>query len=252
MNIKLILKKHHITLQRFANDIGLSRPTLDAYITQYTKTGSLPKDKYQIIFDKLFSEDNSEQDFLENYSSLKYMVSRDEKIGVLDLAPEKTDTLMDIINSIKNDMVMEDGNPAIYYFINAIVNNYRHNIVMETLAEYFAILNGYIAEEEINQERKGYYANIFKCFKYLSDADTISYVEADYEAFLKRCKEIKLEQQEEGKKFEKSIKKKIYSIFDEYNERGIKLEDVDEQEIIQKLLKIAENESKDSDSDSEE
>ena len=252
MNIKLILKKHHITLQRFANDIGLSRPTLDAYITQYEETGTLPKEKYKIIFDTLFSDDTSEEEFAETYSSLKFMVSRDEKIGVLDLDPGKTDTLMNIINNIKSDMLKENGNSNVYYFINAIVNNYRNNIVMEALAEYFAILNGYIAEEEINQERKGYYANIFKCFKYLSDADTISYEEADYKAFLERCKEIKFEQQEEGKRLEKSIKEKIFSIFDEYNERGIKLENVDEQEIIQKLLKIAENEANDSDSDSRE
>lgn len=201
---------------------------------------------------RFFSDDTSEEEFTETYSSLKFMVSRDEKIGVLDLDPEKTDTLMDIINNIKKDMLKENGNYNVYYFINAIVNNYRHNIVKEVLAEYFAILDGYIAEEEIKQDRKGYYANIFKCFKYLSDADTISYEEADYEAFLKRCKEIKLEQQQEEKRLEQSIKEKISSIVDEYNERGIKLENVDEQEIIQKLLKIVENEANDSDSDSEE
>lgn len=54
--IKTILKRNNILLSQFANDLNISRPTLDSYIKSYDRGTTLSNNLYQRIFDFLFAD----------------------------------------------------------------------------------------------------------------------------------------------------------------------------------------------------
>ena len=54
--IKTILKRNNILLSQFANDLNISRPTLDAYIKSFDKGVALSNSLYQKIFEFLFND----------------------------------------------------------------------------------------------------------------------------------------------------------------------------------------------------
>ena len=65
--IKQYLKDVGITQKEFAERIGLSRPTLDTYIEMFEQGQTIPKERYDIIFKRLFGSDNdSIEEFAEN------------------------------------------------------------------------------------------------------------------------------------------------------------------------------------------
>ena len=53
--IKIILKQNNITLVQFANDLNISRPTLDVYIKNYSNGLELSNPLFQKIFDFLIA-----------------------------------------------------------------------------------------------------------------------------------------------------------------------------------------------------
>lgn len=80
MDIKRYLKKIEVTQTELARQLHLSRPTLDSYITQYENTGSLPKEKFKIIFDELFGgTELTKQDFMRSLLDFAELISQDRK-----------------------------------------------------------------------------------------------------------------------------------------------------------------------------
>lgn len=66
--VKTILKRNNILLSQFANDLNISRPTLDSYIKSYDKGISLTNNLYQKIFDFLFTDITiSNEEFVKKY-----------------------------------------------------------------------------------------------------------------------------------------------------------------------------------------
>ena len=51
-NIKQYLKDIGITQKEFAERLGLSRPTLDTYIDMFEGNQTIPKERYDIIFNR--------------------------------------------------------------------------------------------------------------------------------------------------------------------------------------------------------
>ena len=47
-----------ITQKEFSERMGLSRPTLDAYIEMFENGKTIPKERYEIIFRRLFDSGN--------------------------------------------------------------------------------------------------------------------------------------------------------------------------------------------------
>ena len=76
-NIKQYLKDVGITQKEFAERIGLSRPTLDTYIEMYEHGQAIPKERYDIIFKRLFdNENNSANIFFDNLQNLEALLKR--------------------------------------------------------------------------------------------------------------------------------------------------------------------------------
>ena len=66
--IKAVLKRNNILLSEFADNLNISRPTLDAYIRNYDAGVRLSNNLFQKIFDFLFSDAQmSPEDFQRRY-----------------------------------------------------------------------------------------------------------------------------------------------------------------------------------------
>lgn len=66
--IKAVLKRQNILLSEFADNLNISRPTLDAYIRNYDAGVRLSNNLFQKIFDFLFSDvQMSPEDFQRRY-----------------------------------------------------------------------------------------------------------------------------------------------------------------------------------------
>ena len=55
MDIKGQLKQIDVKVSKLAAGLEISRPTFDSYLELYEKGETIPNDKYQIIFEYLFS-----------------------------------------------------------------------------------------------------------------------------------------------------------------------------------------------------
>ena len=72
MEIKKNLKALDIKISKLATELGVSRPTLDAYIEYYESGQSIPNEGYQKIFEYLFSgEEINSIEFAQKYDMLK-------------------------------------------------------------------------------------------------------------------------------------------------------------------------------------
>ena len=127
--IKNFLKQNNITLIQFANDLNISRPTLDIYIRTYDNGGEISNPIFQKIFDFLFEDTTiSQEEFLSKYEYVKsyygkkdsdlnslhsksisaveeeqdeYVLACDEIIDLLEKSKENVRYKMDKIESIK-------------------------------------------------------------------------------------------------------------------------------------------------------
>ena len=83
--IKNFLKQNNITLIQFANDLNISRPTLDIYIRTYDNGGEISNPIFQKIFDFLFEDTSvSQEEFLSKYEYVKsYYGKKDSDLNSL-------------------------------------------------------------------------------------------------------------------------------------------------------------------------
>ena len=82
--VKTILKQNGVTLLQFANDLNISRPTLDVYIKNYDAGIELSNSVFQKIFDFLFEDELDKKEFKEKYEYVKsYYGNKDEGLSSL-------------------------------------------------------------------------------------------------------------------------------------------------------------------------
>ena len=233
-NIKQYLKDVGITQKEFAERIGLSRPTLDTYIDMYEHGQTIPKERYDIIFKRLFdNENNAEKIFFDNLKNLEGLLKRDRQYGTSDLEPKAADYVSLIVRNMNHDFRKEGWNKDVYTFINILITNYRSNEVFQQLVEYFIVLNGIKSVESIKSEQIPYFANLFKIFHNLCEHPS-EYVENDYKAFLSRCEEIKKDKTKKADKRKNNLKNRIQNMITDYEKKGIELT---EEEIIEEIKK---------------
>lgn len=232
--IKQYLKKVGLTQKEFAERIGLSRPTLDTYIEMYEQGKTIPKERYNIIFKRLFDDEQLfANDFYDALQNAESLLKRDQQYGTSDLDPKAADYVSLIVRNMNHDFSEGGWNKYVYIFINILITNYRHNDVFQRLVEYFIFLNGIEPVESIKKEQIPYFANLFKVFHCLCENPDV-YEECDYQAFLSRCLEIK---QDKGKKADEkknNLKKRIQDMITNYEKKGIELT---EEEIVEEIKK---------------
>ena len=236
-NIKEYLKAIGISKQEFANEIKLSRPTLDAYIAAYENGETIPRERYQIIFDDLFSEELEVDAFQETLKRLKNLLDRDERLGTEKLDAGAADMVSRLKDRMFQDMSQGDWNQSVYAFIDMLITSYRQNVIFETLAEYFTYLNRSEMDDSVSDDQIPYFAQYYRVFDSLLKNPT-SYEKTDYEAFMRRREQlinsrIKAQEQKEEK-----IKKLIFDTAKELEETGIAATDAEIlKAVLEKLQK---------------
>lgn len=232
--IKQYLKDVGITQKEFAERIGLSRPTLDTYIEMFEQGQTIPKERYDIIFKRLFGSDNdSPEEFAENLCQVENLLRRDQQYGTSDLDPEAADYVSLIVRNMNKDLKEAGWNKDVYTFINILISNYRENAIFQQLVEYFIYLNDIRPVETIKEEQIPYFANIFRAFHSLSVNPSV-YDNQDYQDFLKRCAEIREDKKKATDERKDKLKRRIQNLITDYEKKGI---DLNEEEIIEAIKK---------------
>ena len=210
-NIKEYLKAIGISKQEFANEIKLSRPTLDAYITAYENGEIIPRERYQIIFDDLFGEELEVDAFQETLKRLKNLLDRDERLGTEKLDAGAADMVSRLKDRMFQDMSQGDWNRSVYTFIDMLITSYRQNVIFEMLAEYFTYLNRSEMDDSVSDDQIPYFAQYYRVFDSLLKNPT-SYEKTDYEAFMRRREQLINSRIKSQEQKEEKIKKLIFKV----------------------------------------
>lgn len=233
--IKPKLKSLGITLTECAKKLMISRPTLDSYIDLYENKQSIPQEKYQLVFDRLFSDDIKDKDsFLAEVDNIHFLIERDKMLGTIELNPEKTDIITSVIAEMKDDMFATDCNLDIYIFINMLIRSYRKNSIFQSLANYFLVLNGQIDINNITDDEKRLFSNCYKLFH--DELKGISEINDDYlKKFYKRVEDLNIEKQKQLDELKNEFNDKISKRIAELIKLGINVEDISIDELMENI-----------------
>lgn len=188
MEIKKSLKTLDIKISKLANELGVSRPTLDNYIELYEKGEKIPNDVYQQIFEYLFSKElPSSIEFAKKYDYAKRVllnnVSCQSKIESID---NKENNLKNsIIYSINNDPISKE----LLEFVNMFLENSDNDLV-NAIYMYFNYSNGIvnITKTEVCEKNKALFSQLFTLFANYKN-ESISFDETSYINFLNKNQE---------------------------------------------------------------
>ncbi len=234
--IKERLKANKVTISEFAQNLQISRPTLDSYIKMYESGQELPNDKYKIVFDILFSDDvESIEEFKNRIEEVKNILHRDSILGTIDLDAEKTDLLTNIIEIAKSDLYDENCDLNVYRFIIMYLNSYKNVNVFTTLMKYFLTLNSRYNIEELEEDDKIALSNYFRIFSKQVNNE-LEFDQESYSMFLRRVDEIKDNEEKEKEEFKAQVSSLLNERIDELVDQGVDLKNINIQKLISNIL----------------
>lgn len=233
--IKEKLKELGITLAQLSNKLEISRPTLDTYIEMYESKKIIPKEKYQKVFECLFSEDIKEKEiFIQLLDTCHELIEKDRVLGTSELDTRKTDIINSTIEEMKKDMRSDTSSEEIYIFINMIIRSYKKEEIFNKLAKYFLSLNGKSDASTLSKEEEIYISNYYKLF--YEDKNNLMKVNNEYlEMFYKRAKEIVEKENENKKKMQDKLMKKVRLKLDELLKLGVDIDDITISEVLNQI-----------------
>lgn len=189
MEIKKNLKALDIKISKLATELGVSRPTLDAYIEYYENGHQIPNEGYQKIFEYLFSgEEINSVEFAQRYDYVKRVMLADAKAGAEKVMEgQKQDAILKSIKDVLNSGTVE---APLIDFINLFINNKDKDLV-KAIYLYFNFTNGYInlSETTVSDKDKALFSQMAKIF-FEYQTDDIEYLPEFYERIVKKNKEI--------------------------------------------------------------
>lgn len=194
MNIKDILKNNGITLTFLARKLGISRPTLDSYISSYESTKNIPNSRYQIVFDDIFNQDNfNTKAFHEKIEQYSRLLKRESLMGMTDLDTEESDMLSKLFFQMIEDVKSKNYSSEIYDFISMVINSYRELDIFVELSNYFLIINLMKDLNELSDKEKKIMTVYYKFFMNFNDRKKIesSAKDSDLVELKERIKERK-------------------------------------------------------------
>ena len=164
MNIKEQLKSIDVKITKLAAGLSVSRPTLDAYIDIYENGGKIPNEKYQEIFDYLFSdEDISPIEFAQKYDYVKRIMMADSSHRSVDNSVDKRKNYLarTLVSLINNENISLESLEFIYLLMRSNDNN-----AIKLLSEYICLSNGITDWEgkELTDEQKAFFSSISAFF----------------------------------------------------------------------------------------
>ena len=233
MSVQETLRQHNILKAKFARDFNLSRPTFYEYINKFDNNEKLPKEKYQIIFDSLFKEQLSHDDFMNRYDSFAQIYKRDLVMKLADLDPHNTDSITRIVEELKMSVNPSDGKSSVIPFIEFVVTHYNSNKIANGLLLYFNELNGFTDSlTGLSDEDKWYLGNLYHVNnKYLNG--NIS-GDSHFQEFVDKRENLKIEKSSKRREIEKELRLALSPYITDAIKNAP--EGTDNSEIIQKIL----------------
>lgn len=231
MDIGLYLKEIKKTKTELADDLGLSRPTLNFYIEQFEKGNKIENERYDIIFQRLFSGRLVNRELFERkIEAVKYLLERDRKYDIGLLNPESADLVAKIHNIMVNDLSTDDWNKKVYDTIIVFLTRYKNDTVFRELSGYFSDLNSDSDLSDISDLTKAYYSYFYMCFRKIVREHPSFDVE-NYNAFLERRTQLSIERAKSNALKSENIKvlinKKLKEVENEFLEKGIEASEDD-------------------------
>ena len=169
MKIKKNLKALDIKISKLAIELGVSRPTLDAYIEYHENGQPIPNEGYQKIFEYLFSgEELNSIEFAQRYDYVKRIMLADAKAGVEKAIHEERENK--IINNIREILATGTVDEHLIEFVNLFINN-RDNDLVKSIYMYFNYANGFadLSKKVIEEKEKAVYSHLAKVFASYKD-----------------------------------------------------------------------------------
>lgn len=238
MNIGQYLKEIGKTKTELAEELGLSRPTLNLYINLFESGQNIDKDRYDIIFHRLFSDRTVNRDqFERKIQAVKFLLERDKKFDIGSLAPDAADWVARIHNLMVNDLSNDDWNKKVYETLVILITRYRQDEIFRELSCYFSDLNSDRDLSDISQQSMAYYSSFYKFFhQLLTEQPTID--RDAYNEFLNRRLYLSKERTKKNVKKTENIKKMISNTLQkielEFQENGV---DASEEELLTELVR---------------
>ncbi len=238
MNINQYLKSIKKTKFELAEDLRISRPTLNQYIELYEKGQKIENERYNIIFKRLFSELQLDRDLFEKkLISIKNLLERDRKYDIGCLEPKAADLVARIHNNMVNDMSRGEWSEKVYDAILILLSRYRDYPIMRELAGYFSDLNSDSDISSLSTISKAYYAYYYKCFLEIRD-NPPEYNAQIYNEFITRREYLSKEREEQSKNTEKKVQdyldKMVKEVLLEFQKNGI---EATEKEIMNEVVR---------------
>ena len=241
--IKQRLKDFDIKISDFAKILQLSRPTLDSYILQFEAGNKIPKDKYDIIFNRLFKGTiQTKEEFNKELNKYGNMLRKEKLLNTYEFAAKETDLITSIMNATKRDLKKGEYDEEFYKFILMMIRGHREQPVYHSIGRYFLLLNGRSAIDSIIEEEKCFLSNFFD-FMSKTVNNEIYFNEISYNQFINRIEEINKLIKQEQIKFKKELEEKvnnsIANIILEKHEQGEPLNNIklNVKDIIPELMK---------------
>lgn len=189
MEIKKKLKALDVKISKMASELGVSRPTLDAYIEYFENGQPIPNEGYQRIFEYLFSgEEINSVDFAYRYDYVKRVMLADAKAGAEKAVQDKRQTA--VIRNIEDVLSSGTLETPFVDFINLFINNKDKDLV-QAICLYFNYTNGYmdLADSNVEEKNRAFFSQLSRVFSEYQ-ADKIEYLPEYYEQILDKNREI--------------------------------------------------------------
>ena len=238
MSINQYLKILGKTKSELAEELGISRPTLNQYIELYETGQKIENERYDIIFKRLFSDKQANRDLFEKkLISIKNLMERDKKYDIGCLEPEAADLVARIHNNMVHDMSKGEWSKKVYDAVLILLARYNDYPIMRELAGYFSDLNSDSDLSGLSEESKAYYAYYYKCFREIRD-NPPKYDPNIYNEFLTRKEELAREREERKKNKKKKVQDRLDSVvkevLSEFQKSGI---EATEDEIMNEVVR---------------
>lgn len=184
--IKAVLKRNNILLSEFADNLNISRPTLDAYIKNYDSGVRLSNNLFQKIFDFLFSDAQmSPEDFqrryiyvLENYGKKTDMSSYSQSAPQTSSGEANgTSVAQAVYDILSEDLILEKFTKDEYNVLAKLLMN--DNGLLHCIFKYFLLWRGKVKLTDLNEPEIMMAINLYLFDKRVHAKD-FTYSEEDY------------------------------------------------------------------------
>lgn len=238
MNVNEYLRTIKKTKSELAQELSISRPTLNQYIDLYDMGNKIENERYEIIFERLFSDMSlSREKFDKRVQSIKYLLERDRRYEVGNLKPDAADLIARMHNILVNDLSDDQWNRKVYDGIEILLRSYRTNVVMRELLSYFSDLNSNSDLAYLSREDKAFYSFFFGFLRNIVDSEPI-FDEKTYSDFLARREQIRIEREKTRNEVSERIQRRMRDLLEEvdseFKEKGI---DVTEEEMVSEVIR---------------